>query len=153
MEPPRQLTLDEVKQLVRNPAAAANQVESLLTTLKAEDEELCAWTADALQAIEQVSDESLTLLAGYGMHQQARCAVWACKLLMKIQTPAEAQTVLCRALKEHSNLGVRQQAAAALASIASPNGETLAALEAAAKDEDPRLSRLAAQALEKNNAA
>ena len=153
MEPPRQLTLDEVKQLVKNPATVANQVESLLTTLQADDEELCAWTADALQAVEKVSDDLLELLSGYCMHEQARSAAWACKLLTRLPNPGEAQAVICRALMEHPSLGVRQQAAAALANITSPTGATLAALEAAAKDEDPRLSRLASQALEKNKAA
>lgn len=153
MENPQQLSLDEVKQLVTDQAAAAQQIEPLLQTLQTDEEELCAWTTDALQGIEQVSDEFADLLSSYCMHEQAKCAVWACKLIMKIQSPASLQAALCRALTEHSSLGVRQQAAAALASVASPSSDTLSALEAAAASEDPRLSRLAAQALEKNKAA
>lgn len=153
METSKQLTLDDVKRLVSDPAAAANQIEPLLQTLQADNEELCAWSTDALQGIEQVPDEFTDLISSYCMHEQAKCAVWACKLLMKIPTPATVQEVLCKALTEHPSLGVRQQAAAALASVAGPSGDTLAALRAAANSEDPRLSRLAAQALEKNKAA
>jgi len=145
------LALDEVKGLVENIGEATEQVESLLITLQSDDEELRAWASDALQEIDQIPKSLSLSLGRFCLHAKAPVASWACKLIGKSESAAsEQQHCIADALGTHPELGVRQQAALVLAQIPDLTTSTLSALEVAAASDDPRLSRLAMQANEKN---
>lgn len=149
-----QLDLEQVKKLASNPVDAAESAVALIECLSCDDEEIRAWTSDALQAIEQVPDVLGSTLAERTMHALGPVASWSCRLLGKLGPAATGyQAALARALNEHENLGVKQQAVVALSHIPTLDATTIKAVEQAAEHADPRLSRLAKQTLEKLTAA
>lgn len=149
------LTLEEVRALASNPPQAELSVVQLLETLASlPDEELSAWTSDALQSIESLSDEQAELVAGFCMHAAAPVAGWSCKLLSKAtDDPAEYQDLISDVLSRHAETSVKQQAAAALGRVADLTKKSMQVLKQAAESDDPRLSRLASVAIDRNKAA
>lgn len=154
------LTLDDIREIVSNPALTGTQVESLLETLAAtdgqhaEDEELRAWASDALQG---VALDDLTVadrVAEYCSHSTSAAALWACKLIGRLgDASARYELQLVSALQAHPDVVVRQQAASALGKQTSLKITTIAALEEAAESSDPRLSRLARRTIDRHKAA
>jgi HEAT repeat protein len=90
--------------------------------------------------------EDLAALAGDALPDTA---YWAATLLGRLKADAaSAVTALGRSLEKHKDIAVRQRAAWALGEIGPAAGPALGALQAAAKESDPRLARLAKTAIE-----
>ena len=151
---PRRLSIPDVQNLVRDPVQAARAIESLLLTLASDDLELCAWASDALQGIEHFDSKAAKDIEKYCMHEAAPVAVWACNLIGRLGAEGSPfQARVAEALTEHPQLGVRQQAAAALGKMSGLSRETIEELELAADSDDPRLKHLAATTLDRHKAA
>jgi len=148
------LPLERLKELASDSAAATQQLIAVLLTMLDENEEVRAWASDTLSNVEQPPSDVGPQLAELTRHVNAPLAGWACKLLGKMGEPATRfQSSLATALAQHAEKSVRQMAALALKSIPNLTQETMAALKNAASDADPRLSRLAADALAAQNEA
>lgn len=81
--------------------------------------------------------------------ENADTAYWAATLLGRLSSAAEPSVErLAGALSNHPELQVRQRAAWALGKFGPAAAAAKVALEAASRDEDPRLARLAQRALE-----
>ena len=143
------LGLASLQEISRNPHLAASQVMALLSTLRTADEELRAWAADCLQLVTRPPQDVVPQLALACSDACPPVAVWACILLGRLGEQALPwQDALVVALQQHDSLTVRQQAARALGQITGIGAAALAALEQATACNDPRLQRLATQALE-----
>ncbi len=150
MSDPPPLTLEEVQRLAGDPEAAARQALALLLTLLAEDEELRAWTNDALQTIASPPDELANTLCQHCEHASPVVASWSCKLLGRLGgSNAKHQSALAGTLAKHPNTGVRQQAALALSEMGELTPTSLEALRQASVSDDARLQRIATSTLEK----
>ncbi len=146
--------LERLKELVSDPVAANQQLIAVLLTMLDENEEVRAWASDVMSAVETPASEWAPQLAALTRHVNACVASGACKLLGKLGAHATAfQSSLADALSQHASKSVQQSAASALQSVPNLNSETIEALRAAARDSDPRLSRLATAALTEGNQA
>ena len=141
------LTLEQLTELHRDPKRIPEQLTQLLITLTDHDEEVRAWAADCLQEAPQLDDQRAEQVAKYCNHENEVVANWACLTLAKAEHLIRFQEQLVTAVKQHSSLGVRQSAVKTLCELVAANSETLNALEDAAKSLDPRLQRLAKNAL------
>ena len=141
------LSIETIRPLVGSPENASQHVNALLQTLASEDEEVRAWASDALAECSPI-EKDWQHIAGMIDSPNAVVAGWSCKLLGRSATCATLfQGRLANALKNHSDVGVRQMAALALRSAETINDATRVALEGAALSADPRLQRLAKRAL------
>lgn len=154
MSTPKSLCIETVQDLTRNAGRVSEYIESLLVTLQSADEELQAWCHDALRLVETTPIELGDTLAEYCLHDRAPVAAWGCKLLSRIPGAQDIyQDKIVTALREHADMGVRQQAASALASFPKLTDAAIESLQAAAHSGDPRLERLAAATLQQNKVA
>jgi HEAT repeats len=145
---------ERLQELVRDPAEANKQLIAVLLTMLDEDEEVRAWASDVLTVVEEPFREWAPQLAELTRHVNAPVAGWSCKLLGRLGDEATRyQASLTQALTQHAEKSVRQLAALALKSVPKLTKETIIALKAAASDADPRLSRLATEALSAQNEA
>jgi HEAT repeats len=142
------LPLERLKALAAHPGQARQQTIAILLTMLSDDEEVRAWASDALGEIEEVPVETATQLAELTRHVNPPLAGWACKLIGKLPEPSNHQSALAIALTQHPSISVRQLAALTLGSVHDLSQDTKAALQIAAANSDPRLSRLAKEALE-----
>lgn len=146
--------LERLKELVLDQVEANNQLIAVLLTMLDENEEVRAWASDVLTSVEEPSGEWAAQLAELTRHVNAPVAGWACKLLGRLGDGATRyQAYLANALSQHAEITVRQLAALALKSVPRLTPNTVTALKAAAADADPRLSRLATDALSARNEA
>lgn len=142
------LTLNEVRQLAETPAAAASRVPELLVSLQDADDELGGWIADALREVERVPADNADAIAALCSHASPAIAGWACTMASRLQTPPPSlQVAVAVTLVTHDSISTRQQAARALGEFPALTAASLTALETAAAGNDPRLSRLARQAI------
>jgi hypothetical protein len=148
------IPLERLRQLVTDPTAANEQLVAVVLTMLDDDEEVRAWASDVLSAIESPQAAAAPQLAELTRHVNAPVAGWACKLLGKLGPQAkDHQAAVASALSSHPEVAVRQLAALALQSIPDLNQQTLEALQSAAASTDPRLSRLAKEALAAHESA
>lgn len=148
------LSLERLKELASDPEAANQQLIAVLLTMLDENEEVRAWASDTLSSVDQPASDVGPQLAELTRHVNAPVAGWACKLLGKLgESATRFQSSLAAALTQHGEKSVRQLAALALKSVPNLKPETISALQSAASDADPRLSRLAADALAAQNEA
>ncbi len=148
------LPLERLKELASDSVAANQQLIAVLLTMLDENEEVRAWASDTLSNVEQPASDLGPQLAELTRHVNAPLAGWACRLLGKMgEAATRFQSSLANTLSQHAEKSVRQLAALALKSIPGLNAETVAALKTAASDADPRLSRLATEALAMQNEA
>ena len=146
--------LERLKELVADQIEANKQLIAVLLTMLDENEEVRAWASDVLTSVEEPSIEWAPQLAELTRHVNAPLAGWACKLLGRLGKEATRyQSSLAQAVSQHPEKSVRQLAALALKSVPNLNHDTVVALKAAASDADPRLSRLATDALSAQNEA
>jgi len=146
--------LERLKELVADPVEANKQLIAVLLTMLDDNEEVRAWASDVLSSVEEPSSDWAPQLAELSRHVSAPVAGWSCKLLGRLGEDATRyQSSLTQALSQHPEKAVRQLAALALKSVANLSKETIVALKVAASDADPRLSRLAAEALSAQNEA
>jgi HEAT repeat protein len=113
-------------------------------------EEVREWATAALEELGPPAPADLASLAELLASEEADVVYWAATLLGRLQfEAAPAAPALCAALHAQRPHNVRERAAWALGKIGRPAGDAAAtALEQAAADSQPRLSRLAQQALE-----
>jgi hypothetical protein len=143
------LSIEQLKQIVGDPARAPSQLFAILRSLRSDDDELKGWANDCLQTVTAVPANFVPELTQYCSEPCVPVAAWACKLLGRQGADArEWQDVLVQALESHASVAVRQSAAAALGSIPGLSAVTIQALTLASQADDARLKRLAVQALE-----
>ncbi len=148
------VALERLKELVADPVEANKQLIAVLLTMLDESEEVRAWASDVLTSVEEPSSDWAPQLAELTRHVNAPVAGWSCKLLGRLGNDAtQYQASLSQVLTQHAEKSVRQLAAMALKSVPNLSKETIVALKVAASDADPRLSRLAAEALSAKNEA
>ena len=144
--------LERLKELVADQVEANKQLIAVLLTMLDENEEVRAWASDVLTSVEEPSVEWAPQIAELTRHVNAPVAGWACKLLGRLGNDATRyQSSLANAVRQHPEQSVRQLAALALKSVPTLTQDTVLALKAAASDADPRLSRLATDALTAQN--
>lgn len=142
------MTLEQIKKLATESEAVTGHVIELLVALQDSDEETRAWASDALQTLEVLPRELADQVAKSCLSPHAPVAAWACKLLTKLGSEAtNYQSAIVACLNEHPVLSTRQQAALALASVPELGSVAIEALRRAADSDDPRLKRLATNAL------
>ncbi len=113
-------------------------------------EEVREWATAALEESGPPRVENIGELAALAADQSADVAYWAVTLLGRSGERAAAVVDdLAKALATHPAMTVRQRAAWALGKVGSSAELASDALQAAAKNDDPRLARLAANALRK----
>ncbi len=141
-----QLSFDELTKI-----AAQGNCISVLAELTASlafgDDEAGALVSDLLREVESVPDEQAEKLLPLAGHTSPPVAAWACKLLARSGLGDKAESAIRQALISHGNNNVRQEAARAAGGLKHISSETRAALTAACDSDDPRLARLAEQAL------
>ena len=142
------LTLEKLRRLAAGDEPAETHVMELLESMRSQDEEVRAWTSDALQTVEVLPKELARNVADMCLQPSAAVSAAACRLLVKLGDEAtQYQAAIVACLTQHPEITARQQAALALSSVAGLTPETLAALREAAESPDPRLKRLASNAL------
>ncbi len=115
-----------------------------------ESEEVAQWAAAALEELGPPDAKDLEALAGLLRDAKADTGYWAATLLGRLGEEAgRAVAHLAAALDGGPELSVRQRAAWALGRIGPAARGAVEALRRAEASEDPRLARLAAQALKK----
>lgn len=148
---PHELSLEQLRRLAAGDEPADRYVLSLLQNMESADEELRAWTSDALHSVAVLPSDLAAAVAEKCRHSQAAVAAAACGLLAKLgPSAAEYQASIVFCLSQHPKISARQQAALALASIQDLSPATVAALHTASESSDPRLQRLAQAALGQN---
>ena len=116
----------------------------------ADDSSVSEWAVAALEELGPPPHESVAELAALAADTNALVAYWAITLLGRLGAAAAvAVNALAQPLESAPDSAVRQRAAWALGKIGVKTQTTLAALQQAGRDSDPRLSQLAAQALTK----
>jgi HEAT repeat protein len=112
------------------------------------DESVRQWATSALESIGPPAADDAGEMAKLLSDSRLDVAYWSATLLGRLRTDA-APTVpqLIVALKSHAEIAVRQRAAWALGEIGKYAAPALDALNDAAKSSDPRLARLAQQAI------
>ena len=143
------LTLEQLKSLADQPTQVLIHVKEILLALASTDEEVRAWAADCLQLIEVLPETETAQVAGMLDHASEYVVTWACKSLSKSSVIDGYQNELVLVLNGHPNTGVKQAAAAAIAMVGRAEQSTLDSLAKAAESNDPRLQRLAKEALQK----
>lgn len=139
---------DAAEALCRAGEAAALAAVDLVRACGDADERVREWATAALEELGPPSPDatkSLTDLAGAG---DPLVAYWAVTLLGRSGAgAASAVTVLAGVVDAAADMAVRQRAAWALGKIGPAAGTARDALTRAAGNSDPRLARLAAEAL------
>lgn len=106
------------------------------------------WVVAALEQLGAPPATAVTPLCELTADPEELVGYWAVTLLGRLGAEAaDAGTALARALEHSPHLAVRQRAAWALERVKDTSPPVLAALTRAAASSDPRLARLARQAL------
>ncbi len=142
------LSLEKLRSIAAGDDRAETHVLELLESMHSDDEEVRAWASDALHAVEVLPRELARSVADMCLHRSAAVSAAACRMLLKLGDEAtQYQSAIAACLNQHQEITARQQAALALSALTGLTAETLAALRAAADSSDPRLKRLATQAI------
>jgi HEAT repeat protein len=114
-----------------------------------DDESVREWAVAALEELGPPPKDVVEKLRSLVAHTNELVAYWAVTLLGRSGSDAAAVAPAFVSVLEMSpHLAVRQRAAWALGQIGNCSPATVAALERATSGPDPRLARLAAQAIE-----
>jgi len=115
----------------------------------ADEESVSSWAVAALEQLGPPPVQAIPLLGPLVASSHELVAYWAVTLLGRLKSVAAAAVpAVVSAMENSPYLAVRQRAAWALGQIGDRSAPTVAALEQAKKASDPRLARLAAQAVE-----
>ena len=128
---------------------AASPVAAALVNACADDESsVVEWIVAALEEIGAPPADSLAALAGLAGSPHPLVAYWAITLLGRCGPEAAAAVApIAARLAPGGPIEVRQRAAWALGKMGSAAAPARAVLETASTDADPRLARLAGEAL------
>ena len=149
------LNLDELRQLASADGLAEQQVARLLSALENDDPEWRGWVDDALRKVEKIAAKEIPLLLERMQHSDPMIAGWACRLSTKqTAVDTEVQQAICHVLEQHPDPIAQQDAVLALTKC-DPWMETTESLiqRVSNSAENPRLRRLASQALSDRSAA
>jgi hypothetical protein len=141
------LNLGQLKKLSNEPNRIVTDLFRVLLTMADPIEETRAWAADCLQAVEEIDVAKAEEIAPLCEHESEFVVYWTLTMLGKSGNVNAYQTQLTQALINNPSTVVRQAAASVLRQATAATAETRAALEQAATSRDPRLKRLAEQAL------
>jgi HEAT repeat protein len=134
--------------LSRHESASAAAV-SLARASGDPDEQVRQWATAALEEMGAPSVEDAPALAELLAGSNADTAYWAATLLGRLgERAADVVPALARAVDSDGEMAVRQRAAWALGKIGRPAATVAESLRHATAADDPRLARLAKQALE-----
>jgi HEAT repeat protein len=107
------------------------------------------WAAAALEGLGPPDGADIEQLMVLTRHHAPSVAYWAVTLLGRSGPAADAAVgALSAALRDHAASAVRQRAAWALGKVGQSATNAIDELEAAAASDDPRLARLARQAID-----
>ena len=144
------LDFDQLRQLSTDPATLSTRLLDLMQALRSEDEEIRALASDCLEMLERVDAEQQSVLLHLCKDNASPVASWACKLLGQPELSPEAEEALVAVLKTQAPTAVQQSAAKALGQANSLSLAAMEALEQVTSSSDPRLQRIATQALERH---
>jgi HEAT repeat protein len=134
--------------LAQQAEAAQAAAVALVRVTGDDDEEVREAAVGALEDLGPPLVEQLGELAALVADPNADVAYWAVTLLGRLGTEAAAAVpALTAALEPPTAMAVRQRAAWALGNIGAAAAAARPALERAAREPDPRLARLASEAL------
>jgi HEAT repeat protein len=135
--------------LCRAGAAASAAVVPLVRACGDEDDRVREWAVAALEDIGPPPDGLSAQLAELVASTDALVAYWAATLLGRSgRNAASAVTALAGCLASSADVSVRQRAAWALGKVGPAARAARDALQKAAADADPRVARLAREAVE-----
>jgi HEAT repeat protein len=145
------------EQLAHLAEDAAPAAVALVEALGDVDDTVRDWANAALESVGPPSADDAVKLAALASDLRLNVAYWAVTLLGRLgaadELPADGSvvmvSVLTSELQSHPEIAVRERAAWALGQIGKPAASALTALQQAAGDSRPRLSRLAKEALDK----
>jgi HEAT repeats len=138
------------EQLCHLEGGAQAAAVSLVEALGDSDESVREWANAALESLGPPDVKDVAALARLVANPQLDIAYWGATLLGRLGGNASsAVAALNVAVQSHPEIAVKQRAAWALGEIGPGAAAALAALKDAAKDSDPRLARLAREAIEK----
>jgi HEAT repeat protein len=137
------------EQLAQLGADAQPAAVALVLACGDEAEEVRQWATSALEELGPPEATDVSQLISLIEAKSADVGYWAVTLLGRLKAQAApAVETLAHAVTESQHLAVRQRAAWALGEIGPAAAATLPTLRKAAGDPDPRLARLARQAIE-----
>jgi HEAT repeat protein len=140
---------DAAERLARLGPDAREGALPLLRALTDESEEVREWAVAALETMGPPPPSTVRALAAMVADVCPDIGYWAATLLGRLADQATpAIPVLARTVCGGVDLAVRQRAAWALGQIGPAAAEALPALQQAAAGDDPRLARLAQQAID-----
>jgi HEAT repeat protein len=145
---------EQLAKLADDAQAAAVQ---LVTTMGDADSTVRDWVYAALESLGPPRAEDASSLAQLVNDKRLDVAYWAVTLLGRLGAAAgfssgdvaPVVSALTAVLQSHAEVAVRERAAWALGQIGAPAATAIPALQHAASDPTPRLSRLAQEALGK----
>jgi HEAT repeat protein len=121
---------------------------TLVRACDTDDDSIREWLTSALESLGPPPTEQLRDLIPLVASKNLDVAYWAATLLGRLHdTAAPAVPALTTALGASTEQSVRERAAWALGQIGAPAKSALPALREAAASKEPRLSRLATEAL------
>lgn len=138
------------EQLAQLGAEARPAAVALVLACGDEEEQVRQWAQSALEGMGPPDVADLGQLTSLVPARSPIVGYWATTLLGRLQERASPATeALAKAVLAGTDISVRQRAAWALGEIGSAAAGAVPALKQAAADPDPRLSRLAQEALER----
>jgi HEAT repeat protein len=141
--------LEAAERLCRAGMDAAAAAVPLVRACGDDDDQVREWAVAALEELGPPPPASIPQLAELAADRHPLVAYWAMTLLGRSgQAAATAVTVLARGLGSANDPSVRQRAAWALGKVGIGAVAAREALEKAATDADPRLARMAREALD-----
>lgn len=136
------------EQLARLGPQASEAAVALVRASGDRDASVRDWAVAALEELGPPPANEAEVLAALAGSPDVNIAYWACTLLGRLGAAAvPAVPAITDSLSRHRELAVRERAAWALGQIGAPAKASLDALEQAAQSGEPRLSRLARQAI------
>ena len=140
---------EAAEQLARMAEAAAPAAVALVQACGDADEQVREQAVAALEDLGSPPPEAVARLTELVAHRDPLVAYWAVTLLGRAgQDAVTAVPALAECVASMVDLSVRQRAAWALGKIGPAAASARDVLEQAAGQDDPRLARLAAEALE-----
>ncbi len=140
--------LASAEALARLGVEASPAAIAIVQALEFEDDGLRDWLVAALEDLGAPATADAPALAALITKPALDPAYWAATLLGRLESQAApAVPQITEALDKHAESTVRERAAWALGKIGSAAAGARSSLEAAAKGGNPRLARLASEAL------
>jgi HEAT repeat protein len=137
------------EQLAHMETGAQAAAVALVEASDSDKEEVREWVVAALEGIGPPLEKDIGQLAALLKKKSLDVAYWAATLLGRLgPEAAPAVSELTKAVSTHDELAVRQRAASALGEIGPAAKSSLESLQDATKSTDPRLARLARDAIE-----